>query len=171
MRMIRRALGAAILLASPLAPIAHAGTDTANLGVSATVSANCTIATTALAFGEYDPVDVNAASGLDGTGTVSVTCTFGADVVIELDEGANEDTGSQPDAPLRRLTDGSDNYLSYALHSDAGRTAVWATGAAADVPHTGTGAQVPFTVYGRIAAGQNVPEGNYTDTVMATVTF
>ena len=32
-------------------------------------------------------------------------------------------------------------------------------------------AAVAYTVYGRIAAGEDVPAGNYSDTVVATVNF
>ena len=39
-----------------LAASTSAATATANLGVSATVTSNCTISTVALAFGSYDPV-------------------------------------------------------------------------------------------------------------------
>ena len=48
---------------------------------------------------------------------------------------------------------------------------VWGGTAASDVPHTGTGTETSLTVYGRIPAGQNVPAGSYSDTVVATVTF
>ena len=36
---------------------------------------------------------------------------------------------------------------------------------------TGTGLQVPLTVYGRIPPSQTVAAGNYTDTINVTVTF
>ncbi len=85
-RHLRRAAAALVLVAAPLLPaVTHAGTDTADLAVSASVAANCIIATAPLAFGAYDPVDTHAASPLDATGTVSVTCTDGAAAVIELD--------------------------------------------------------------------------------------
>jgi spore coat protein U-like protein len=32
-------------------------------------------------------------------------------------------------------------------------------------------APVTYTVYGRVAAGANVPAGSYSDTVVATVNF
>jgi spore coat protein U-like protein len=48
---------------------------------------------------------------------------------------------------------------------------LWATGAAVDVDDTGTGVASNHTVYGVVDQDQNVPEGNYSDTVSATVTF
>src|SRR6185436_927484 len=56
--------GMAIIFGAFVAPVS-AATATANLGVSATVTVNCTISTAALAFGSYDPVGTNAAANLD----------------------------------------------------------------------------------------------------------
>lgn len=166
-------LALATALATGAAGIAHAGTATSDLGVSATVSASCSITTTsALDFGTYDPAVTHASTDLDSTGGISVTCTSGAPVTITLGEGVNADTGSTAAAPLRRMIDGGGtNYLSYSLYSDGGRTAVWGNDATVDVETTGTGAAEAHTVYGRVAGGQNVPAGTYTDTVVATVTF
>lgn len=149
----------------------QAGTDTANLSAQATVTANCTIETNIVNFGNYDPIVDHASSNLDSTGSVSVTCTSGSAVAITLGQGLNADTGSTDAAPLRRLNDGSTNYLSYSLYSDAGYSTVWGNDATVDVETTGTGGIDAHNVYGRITAGQNVPAGTYTDTVVATVTF
>ncbi|HUM14049.1 MAG TPA: spore coat protein U domain-containing protein, partial [Candidatus Nitrosotalea sp.] len=51
-----------------MAAPAFAQTATANLGVSATVAKNCSISTTPVAFGAYDPIVTNATNPLDGTG-------------------------------------------------------------------------------------------------------
>ena len=147
------------------------GTGTINLSVSATVSANCTISTSALAFGSYDPVSANASAALDGTGGVTVTCTNGAAATITLGQGTNATIGSNDAAPLRRLKDSGTNYISYSLYQDSGRSAVWGNTAGTGVSHTGSGAATAISVYGRISAGQNLPAGSYSDTVVATVTF
>ena len=169
MRLI--AAVSAVMLGIGLAPSADAATQTANLSVTASVAANCAISTSAVAFGAYDPIVANATTDLDATGTVSVTCTSGASAGITLGQGANADTGSTDDVPLRRMNDGATGYLSYALYSDSGRTTTWGNTVATEVAHTGTGAQANLTVYGRVTAGQNVPVGSYSDTVVATVTF
>jgi spore coat protein U-like protein len=160
------------LLALVVAAIgpALAGTATSNLSVTATVSNNCTIATAAVAFGAYDPVSAHAASDLDGTGTVTVTCTKDASTTITLGQGNNAATGSTDAAPLRRLKVGS-NYLSYHLYSDSGRSTVWGNTSGTGKAHTGTGTATTITVYGQIPLGQNVPTGSYTDTVVATINF
>jgi spore coat protein U-like protein len=140
------------------------------LSATSTVVNNCTISTSALASGNYDPVSANASTALDGTGTVTVTCTKDATTKITLGQGSNANTGSTDAAPLRRMTDGT-NFLSYSLYSDSGRTTVWGNTPATGVDHTGTGTATNITVYGRVSAGQNVPAGSYSDTVLATVTF
>lgn len=148
-----------------------AGTDTDNLAVSASVTANCIISTTAVAFGGYDPIVSNKSSALDGVGSVEVTCTNGADYTVGLGQGGNADTGSSEAAPLRRMSDGGSSFLSYALYSDSGRTTVWGNDAASDVDGIGTGLEQSLDVYARVAQDQNVIEGSYSDTVVATVTF
>ena len=158
--------GMAILLAV-FGSSASAATATANLGVSATVTNNCTISTAALAFGSYDPVVANAAVDLDGTGTVTVACTKGTTSTIGLGLGANA-SGS-----VRRMSDGAGNFLTYELYQDAPRTTVWGNSGAGLV----TPAVAPskaarnFTVYGRVPSNQDVAAGSFNDTVVATVNF
>jgi spore coat protein U-like protein len=161
------AVGSVVAFMSLTNAPASAASATANLAVSATVSTNCTITTAPLSFGPYDPVVTNASADLDGTGTVTVACTKGTGPTIGLGLGSNA-SGS-----VRRMTDGSSNYLSYELYHEAGRTTVWT--------NTGTGLLTPavapsktarnFTVYGRVQSNQDVPAGSYTDTVVATVNF
>jgi spore coat protein U-like protein len=158
---------AAALLAAPFAAPAFAATATANLSVTATVTNNCTISTTPVAFGVYDPVVAHASTNLDGTGTVVVTCTKGAVTTVGLGLGSNV-TGS-----TRRLKDAGTNYLTYELYRDAGRVTVWGTagGALLSPGAAPSKAARTFTVYGQIPANQDIPAGTYTDTVVATVNF
>ncbi len=153
------------------ASVIHAGTQTANLPVTATVAANCAISTAAVAFGAYDPAVANAATDLLGTGTVNVTCTTGASTTVTLGQGGSANTGSSAAVPLRRMSDGGTNFLSYFLYSENTRTNVWGDTAPTGLAHTGTGSQVALTVYGKVPAAQNVPVASYGDTVVATVTF
>lgn len=148
-----------------------AATAQQDLSVTASVTANCTITTSPVAFGGYDPITANASTALDGTGTVSVTCTNGASTTVTLGQGANAGTGSSDTAPVRRLNDGGTHFLNYALYQDSGHSAAWGNTAGTGVASTGTGSQVALTVYGSVVAGQNVPAGSYLDTVTATVTF
>ncbi|MCU0654507.1 MAG: spore coat U domain-containing protein [Polyangiaceae bacterium] len=150
---------------------ASAGTATENLNVTASVSANCTIATSPVAFGAYDPVNANASTALDNAGSVSVTCTSGSSTTITLGQGANAGGGSTDAVPVRRMADGGGNFMSYGLFQDAGRTTVWGNTVGTGVGHTGSGSLTAITVYGRVPAAQNLPAGSYSDTVIATVTF
>jgi spore coat protein U-like protein len=155
------------IVAAAFGPVASAATATANLGVSATVTNNCTISTAALAFGSYDPVVAHASANLDGTGTVTVACTKGATATIGLGLGSN------PTGAVRRMKDAGTNYINYELYTDAGRSTVWTT-SGAGLLATGAApskAARNFTVYGRVASNQDVPAGSYNDTVVATVNF
>ncbi|MGD9765286.1 MAG: spore coat U domain-containing protein [Candidatus Binatia bacterium] len=160
------AAGALSLVAS----VASADSQSANLGVSASVSNNCTISTVAVAFGPYDPIVTNKTTPLDdSTGTVTITCTQGTTATIALDEGANNASAT---GTTRALTDGSSNYLNYELYQDSSHTTVWNdTTNLLEPPAAPSSAARNFTVYGRIPAGQDVPEGTYNDTVVATVNF
>ena len=151
----------------------QAGTATANLTVQATVTSNCTITTTAVDFGNYDPIVANASAALDAPagGKVTLVCSNGAAAKVTLSEGANPTGGSTAAAPARRLKHGTTDYLTYTLYSDAGKQNVWGDTAGTGLAHTGTGAQADLDVYGTVDGGQNVPVGTYTDTVVATVTF
>lgn len=172
-KILKSALAATTLIAlSALGGTAYAATATSNLAVSASVTANCTIdASGGLAFGAYDPVVTNASTDLTGSGTINTTCTNGAAATITLGQGANADAGSTDAAPVRRMLSGTSDYLSYQLYTDSGYATVWGNTAGTGAAVTGTGAAVSTTVYGSVAAGQNVASGSYSDTVVATVTF
>jgi spore coat protein U-like protein len=150
---------------------AFAGSATSSMSVSASVSDNCTISAGALSFGSYDPGVANASTPLDGSGSISVLCTLDASASIELGQGSNADAGSLDATPLRRLSDGAGNYLSYELDQDVAHLVLWGNTSGSGVGHTGTGASESIAVYGRIAAAQNVPSGSFTDTVVATINF
>ena len=162
--------GATALALGAVSGTQAASPQTANLSVTATVSANCTISTTAVAFGEYDPVVTHASTPLDVSGKVSVTCTNGAPATITLGQGPDPGASSTDAAPARRMKAGA-NYLNYQLYTEVTHTTVWGNDTDTDVANTGNGANQDITVYGRVPSGQNVPTGSYSDTVVATITF
>jgi len=158
------------VIAGAFASVAMAGSANANLSVSASIADNCLITTTSVSFGAYDAISANASTALNGTGAVKVTCTKNAAATVKLGQGANAGGSSTDAAPVRQMSDGSSNVMSYQLYSDSGRTSVWNNDTG--VSHTGTGSEVTLTVYGKVPAGQNtLPAGSYNDTVQATVTF
>jgi spore coat protein U-like protein len=167
-RVVRVVAGAAAMMAATTGA-AMANTSTTNLSVSAQVSSTCTIAAGALTFTSYDPV---AATQVDGSAALTVSCTKGATATVTLGQGSHAGGGSTDAVPVRRMADSGSNFLAYALFSDTGRSTTWGNTAGTGVSYTSTSsAGSPITVYGRIAASQDVPSGSYSDTVVATVTF
>jgi spore coat protein U-like protein len=150
---------------------AQAETATSNLSVTATITNNCIISTSDVAFGAYDPIVAHASSALNGTGTVTVTCTSGASAIITLGQASHANPSSTDAVPKRRMHNSGSSKLSYFLYSNAGWTTVWGNTAGTGVAHTGIGTATAMTVYGQVTAGQNVAAGSYSDTVVATVTF
>lgn len=145
----------------------EAQSASASLTVSASVTKNCTISTTPVNFGAYDPVAANATAPLDGIGTIIVTCTKGAAAKVGLNAGSNAQ------GTTRRMIQGGTAYLNYELYKDASRTEVWGDDSSTgfDVPAAPNRNPRTFTTYGRVASGQDATVGNYSDTVIATVNF
>ncbi|MGE0180023.1 MAG: spore coat U domain-containing protein [Sphingomonas sp.] len=157
---------ALILGACAVPQAVFAATTTSSLNVTATVTANCTVSTSALAFGN---VNVIGGSNVDGSGSLSVTCTSGTAWSAAADVGA----GSGASFTNRRMSSGG-NTLNYNLYTTAARTTVWGNGTASTgtLSGTGTGSAQSVTVYGRVGSGQSgVPAGSYADTVSVTVTY
>jgi spore coat protein U-like protein len=181
-RRLARSLGVAFA-AGVLSFSAWAGESTSVLAVTATVAQNCLISTNAVAFGSYDPVVANSATGsaLNGTGSVSVTCTRSSTgVTIALGLGANA-SGS-----TRRMAGGvNGGFLSYELYQPSATspaatctfpgTTVW-NAAGGILSPTGVadwGAASPktFNVCGTVPRGQDAAADSYTDSVIATISF
>ncbi|MBA2320228.1 MAG: spore coat protein U domain-containing protein [Deltaproteobacteria bacterium] len=158
-----------VAFAALLAPeIALAATTAGNMAVSASVSNTCTISSSEMAFGAYDPITGTA---VDTTAALSVTCTQGTAEAITLGQGVTPGAGSTDAAPVRQMASGS-NRLGYQLFSDAGRTVVWGNDPTTDVERVAaTSAVENVMVYGRITGSQAAVAGAYTDTIVATVTF
>ncbi len=157
-----RAVALAVGLLASSMP-AHADTATANLAVSATVVAACSVSSGTLGFGTYNPT---ATSNLDASTTFQVTCTRGTSATVGMNLGANA-SGS-----VRRMINGTD-YLSYELYQNAGRTTVWGSsgGGLLSLSAASSNSAQTLTVYGRVTQSQDVAVGSYTDTVVMTVTF
>lgn len=174
MMSIKRILTAVITASALLSlSLAWAGTATTNMSVSSSVTASCSISSASMSFGSYDPLSANSGSGsnLDQTGSVNVACTSGASANITLGEGSNPTGTSSAAAPERQMDDGASHFLGYFLFQDAGHTTAWGDTAGTGKSHTGTGSAATLSIFGSIPKGQNVPPGNFSDTVLATITF
>ena len=152
----------AVVAATP----ALAATVGTTLNVDATVTANCTVSSSAVSFGAVNPI---SGSNYDAAGGITVTCTNGTGWVATSGVGA----GSGATYAARRMTSGA-NLLNYNLYVDAARTNVWGDGSGTTftIANSGTGAAQAVNVYGRVPSGQTtVPPGAYADTVAVTVTY
>lgn len=158
-------IGAAAMIAG-VPTLAFAETATSSLGVTATVTENCTVSTAPVAFGA---VDTLSGGNVDATGGVTVTCTNGTPWAASASAGS----GSGATLATRKLVSGA-NTLNYALYTDSARSSVWGDGTAttATVANTGSGSAQSFTVYGRVMSGQaSAPAGAYSDTVAVTISY
>lgn len=163
MNTLKSTLALAIALAAGVA--ANAQADTTTFDVKITITESCTISDTAATDVEFGTHASSAAANIDAQGTLVVNCTPNTDYDIALDNGQHYDTD--------RRMEGQGYFVPYALYRDASRDQAWGATIGTDtLAGTGTGANQSIPVYGRVAAGAtNVPAGNYSDTVTATVTF
>ncbi len=164
----RTALLATVIAATLFTAPLFAATATSDLAVNASVAANCLISTTAVAFGAYDPLTLNAttpAGDLAGTGTVVVTCTKGAGTSIALGLGLHAS------GTTRQMNAGGTDNLTYELYQTLGGL-VWGTGASGlTIAAAPSKAARTWTVYGNVLGGQDVAAGSYADTVVATINY
>jgi spore coat protein U-like protein len=127
--------------------------------------AACSIQVAAtVSFGSYN---VFSATPLYSNGTIRIKCTANErNLQVSLGKKA-ADTFT-----ARRMTAGSD-VLLYGLFQDAACTIAWGDGTGGSQPYIvanpPNGQWTSYTVYGRIAPGQDVPGGSYSDTVVVTV--
>jgi spore coat protein U-like protein len=147
-KMIKALAVVAMALAAGAAQAQSPATTT--FQVSANVQAACAVSATDLAFGDYSPL---AASPLDTTSTITVTCTNGTTYGVDL--------GPTPD--VRTIAGPQGSLLNFGMFM-SDHTTPFA------VP-TGTVAGLPHTVYGRIPAAQFARPGGYSGTVTVTVSY
>ena len=146
---------------------ALAVTDTADLSVTATVSTTCIISNGTLAFGSYDPLSASPTDGDSGS-TVTVQCT-------NLQTYQIYSTTALADRKMVADGGGTARELTYKLYaSSANRSAgteLPVTKTTGTLAGTGTGLLQYVTIYGRIAAGQNVYPGSYSGTANLTLDY
>jgi len=143
------------------------GIDQRFFTATVTVISECTVSSSTVNFGAYDPVSANASTPNDSTGTVNVYCTTGTLATVSLD------AGSHASGSTRRLLGTTGDFLTYEIYNDSARSVVWNT------VNTDSGTSVSkltpinggFTAYGRIPAAQDVRIGSYSDTVLVTVNY
>ena len=162
----------AMLLGTALSVPAYAETGSANMAVTANIGMNCTISTTDIAFGAYDPIVTNASLDLDAQGSVTTTCTVGSAGKVIIGQGLGNGGGTDA-SPVRRMAGPTaDDYLNYQVYSDDDYSAVWSNAVASGVPYSATGSAQVMPVYGSVNAGQTTAvNGSYSDTLVVTVNY
>jgi spore coat protein U-like protein len=125
----------------------------------------CLVTTVSVNFGNYD---IFSAAPRDATGEVNVTCDDDLPFTVKLDEG--ETSGGSFNPRVMRAAEGNSS-IRYNLYRDSARQEIWGDGTGKTFVKTGTGTgiEIPLTVYGRIPARQNVKMGFYSDLINVTV--
>jgi len=138
----------------------------------------CTVATSGVAFGNYDLLSTLNTTSF---GNVDITCNdIGGpgplNVTITVSISASATSGSVANRQMA-LAGGSDR-LNYNLYQDAGLTQIWGDTPGIDdmtlpklkVPNNGSMATT-VTIYGSIPAGQDVAAGSYNDSNVLTILY
>lgn len=164
-RSLRVLAGSLLSMLAVFSGPALAATGTGTLNVSAIVPDFCelTSSTVNLNLGSYLPSTQSSTSA-----TVQVRCTVGTAANIGLGLGLNASGAT------RRMQHATDPtvYLNYELYKADGTTIWQAPGQAGVVSVTGDGLTQGFNVVGKIPSNQwSIKKGNYSDTVLITVTF
>ena len=121
--------------------------------------AACIVSPASISFGTYSEVNLVAQ---DALAVLNITCTPNTKVTISL--GPSFNSGSIASREMR--TGGGLGPLLYNLFSDKRRNTIFGEGADSITVRSNKS----VTVYGRIPAGQKVPAGSYSDTLVITVT-
>lgn len=132
--------------------------------VSALLVNACHIRASGIAFGTVG----NLTQALTANGTLNVQCTSGAPYRISFSAG-----GSTHVAARTMRGASTDAAIGYQLFLDASRTVPWGDGTAgtSDATGLGTGSWVQVPVYGLVPAQPSPTPDDYSDTVIATITF
>lgn len=146
-------------------------------GFEARAAADCTVSAVGVNFGVYDPY---LTTPDDSVGEITVTCTHLSGPAIEVRYTLTLSTGSSGSYAPRRLRAGP-ALLGYNLWSDPARSSIWGNGSAGTVivtgllkvgPGVGNGVRTAvYPIYGRIPALQDAAEGDYLDSIVATLTY
>jgi spore coat protein U-like protein len=135
---------------------------------SARAAISCTVLTTSINFGTT--YNVFATTDTDSVATITYSCSgFSSTLPIRITLSAGHSTNI-----LDRIFLGPD-ALHYNLYQDASHSVIWGDTVATDVDITivkaDRGKNLTVTIYGRVAALQDVRSGSYSDTVTVSVIY
>lgn len=139
--------------------------------------ADCTVSTVGVNFGVYDPL---IAAPDDSVGEITVTCTHLSGPAVEVRYTLTLSTGSSGTYAQRLLRSGP-TTLGYNLSVDLARSRIWGNGGVGTVIVTGTLKVGPgegngsrtavHSIYGRIPGRQDTLDGDFSDSIVATLTY
>ncbi|WP_010183412.1 Csu type fimbrial protein [Sphingomonas sp. PAMC 26605] len=124
------------------------------------LAASCSVSSSGVNFGAYDPAD---AADTRGTGTVRLSCDAAVTASVALSGGGRSATD-------HAMSNGI-SQLGYGLYTDAQRSTLWGDGTGGSQTVAFDGTVVDRSVYGAIPARQRVTAGSYADTITLTVSY
>jgi spore coat protein U-like protein len=139
------------------------GTDSAvqpSFVTSITVQTSCAVSATDLDFGSRGVLS----SAVQASSNVSINCSLTTPYTVSLGVVAGETSTT------RTLSKGSES-VRYGTYKDTGRTQPWGSTTGQTVAGTGSGLAQTIPVYGQVSPQATPSAGNYTDTVVVTVTY
>jgi len=135
---------------------------------------NCTVSTTGISFGTYNPLN---SAGNSSTGSWAVTCTATGSGSGTVTGTLSVSTGASDSYATRYMHAGADK-LAYNVYLDPGHSEILGNGSGGSYAPTESGTvtagqiyQVSGALYGFMPASQNVAPGSYADTLVVTVTY
>jgi spore coat protein U-like protein len=144
---VLRLLIPAIVAAASAPPVSAAGS-------------NCSVSAGTFPFGSYDRT---SSAPLDVTGTINVLCSPSGAHTVKLSRGGSA-------SYARRMANAA-NLLNYNLYTDRARATILGDGTGGTAFISGNTNIASYLIFGRIPALQNVPNGNYLDTIVMTITY
>lgn len=138
-------------------------------------AATCAITAVGPAFGTYSPANTNPTVA---NGSVTATCTWTGGGSTTVNIVASYGTGNSGSYPNRWMLSGA-NRLNYNIYFESNFQTIRGNGTAGTRTGTATltvssgnrTASVSGTMFGRIPAQQDAVPGNYTDTILITMTY
>lgn len=144
--------------------------------VTLNVVSSCRITSTQdIRFGSYDPLGQHAVQRSLANGSISVICTRGTNNVrVSLFQGSNADASSTCEEPKRAMAGPNGARLMYGIYQNPARTIPWGCSDSNMVMlplFDGALRPVSLTTYGALPPAQDIPQGQYADTVEVSVIF
>jgi len=132
------------------------------------VYARCTVSSTSIIFANYDVFSSTAATG---NGSITLSCSPAAHVVIAV--GASSNSGAY--SPRRMKHAGYSDTLDYNLYTSPTMIQIWGDGtngtATASYNNVKKNNNPPVSIYGKIVPLQNIPAGSYSDQLVVTISY